>query len=123
MLQVARRRNQAGNLVPTQHHRQGAGHSHGIHLGHQLALIERDLEEELQPRDRSIERYRRSAEIDQMQLVAPQILDRGRVGRAPKEGGQLSYRANVMALCLVRELAHPHVVDHALPQRRDPMKR
>jgi hypothetical protein len=28
-----------------------------------------------------------------------------------------------MALCFVRELAHPHVVDHALPQRRDPMKR
>jgi hypothetical protein len=111
------------DLVPAQHHRQGARHSHRIHLGHQLALIERDLEEKLQPRDRSIERHRRSAEIDQMQLVAPQILDRGRVGRAPKEGGQLSHRTNVMALCLVRELAHPHVVDHALPQRRDPVKR
>ena len=64
MLQVAGRRKQAGSdLVSTQHHRQGAASPHRIHLGHQLALIERDLEEELQPRGRSIERHRRSAEI------------------------------------------------------------
>jgi hypothetical protein len=123
MLQVARRRNQAGDLVPTQHHRQGAGHSHRIHLGHQLALIERDLEEELQPRDCSIERHRRGAEIDQVQLVTPQILDRGRVGRTAKKSSELPHHADITALRLVRELAHPHVIDHALPQRRDPVKR
>ena len=61
--------------------------------------------------------------IDQVQLVAPQILDRGRVGRAPKKGSQLSYRTKVVALCLVRELAHPHVVEYALAQRRDGMRR
>jgi hypothetical protein len=61
--------------------------------------------------------------IDQVQLVAPQILDGGGVGRAPKEGSQLSYRANVLALGLVREFAHPHVVDHALPQRGDAVQR
>ena len=60
--------------------------------------------------------------IDQVQLVAPQILDRGRVGRAPKKGGELPHDADVVALRLVRELAHPHVVDHALTQRRDPVK-
>jgi hypothetical protein len=58
-----------------------------------------------------------------MQLVATQVLDRGCVGRTAKEGSQLSHRPNVLHLCLVGELAHPHVVDHALPQRRDPVKR
>jgi len=82
-------------------------------------VIERDLEEELQSGDRSIERDRRDAAIDQVQLVAPQILHAGAVGRAPKEAGKLAHRANVVALRLVREFAHPHVVDHAPAQRRD----
>jgi hypothetical protein len=64
MLHVSRRRDQAGDLVPIQHHWQGAWHSYRIHLGHQLALIKRDLEEELQPRDRRIDRHRRRADID-----------------------------------------------------------
>ena len=80
MLQVVRRRDQAGSLLPTQDHRQLVRNLHRGHLGHQLALIERDLEEELQPRDRGIERHRRGAVIDQVQLVAAQILDRSGVG-------------------------------------------
>jgi len=86
-------------------------------------VIERDLEEELQPGDRRIERDRRDALIDQVQLVAPQVLDARRVGRAPKEAGKLAHRAYVVALRLVGELAHPHVVDHALAQRADALGR
>jgi hypothetical protein len=58
-----------------------------------------------------------------VQLVAPQILHRGRVGRTPKEGGQLTHRANVLALRLVHELAHPHIVNHALAQNADALSR
>ena len=93
MLQVVRRRDQAGSLLPTQDHRQLVRDMHRGHLGHQLALVERDLAEELQPSDRGIERYRRGALIDQVQLVAPQILDGGGVGRAPKIRGEPLYPA------------------------------
>ena len=123
MLQVARRGDQAGHLLTAQYHRQGARETHRLHLVHQFAVIERDLEEELQPGDRSIERDRRDAVIDQMQLVAPQILHAGAVGRAPKEAGKLAHRANVVALRLVGEFAHAHVVDHAPAQRRDALSR
>jgi hypothetical protein len=115
-----RGRNRAGSLLATQHHRQGARHLHRLHLGHQLTLIERDLEEELQPGDRRIERHRRDPVIDQVQLVAPQILNRGGVRCAPKVGGESLHPAKVVALRLLRQLAHPHVVDHALTQRRNP---
>ena len=57
--------------------------------------------------------------IDQVQLEAPQVFDGGGVGRALEEGGQLAHGADVGCLRLVLELAHAHVVDHALAQRRD----
>jgi hypothetical protein len=58
-------------LLTAQHHWQRARHAHRLHLGHQFAAIERDIEEELQPGQRRIERDRRSALIDQVQLEAP----------------------------------------------------
>ena len=50
VLQVRRRRDQARDLLAAQHHRQRARHAHRLHLGHQLAAVERDVEEELQAR-------------------------------------------------------------------------
>jgi hypothetical protein len=96
---------------------------HRTHLVHQFAVIERDLEEELQPGDRRIERDRRDALIDQVQLVTAQILYAGGVRRAPQKTGKLAHRANVVALRLVGELAHAHVVDHAPAQRADALGR
>src|ERR1700724_1888373 len=54
-----------------------------------------------------------------MQLVAPQVLDGGCVGRAPEESGELTDHADITGLRLRCELAHAHVVDHALAQRTD----
>jgi len=74
-------------LLTAQHHWQRARHAHRLHLGHQLAAIERDIEQELQPSQGRIERDRRSALIDQVQLKSPQLLDGSGVGRASQEGG------------------------------------
>jgi hypothetical protein len=52
-----------------------------------------------------------------VQLEPPQIFDGGGVGRAPEEGGQLANSADVGFLSLVLQLAHAHVLDHALAQR------
>ena len=123
VLQVAGRSDQAGHFLAAQHHRQRLRNTHRAHLVHQFAVIERDLEEELQAGDRGIERDRRDSVIHQMQLIAPQILDTGGVGRAPEKPGKLAHRANVVALRLVRELAHAHVVDHAPAQRADALSR
>ena len=49
VLQVAGRANQAGDFLTAQHHRQRLRHAHRPHLVQQFAVIERDLEEELQP--------------------------------------------------------------------------
>ena len=87
-----------------------------MHLGHQVGTIECDLEEELQSADRGIERDRRGAAINQVQLVAPQILDRGRVRGGAEKTGEPDNCADLVGLRLGRELAHPHVVDHALAQ-------
>jgi hypothetical protein len=57
--------------------------------------------------------------VDQVQLKAPQILDGGAIGRAPEEGGEPAHGADVGSLRLVAQLAHAHVVEHALAKRRD----
>ncbi|MDH6147446.1 hypothetical protein OKW46_001368 [Paraburkholderia sp. WSM4179] len=54
-----------------------------------------------------------------MQLVAPQVLDRGGVGPAPEKSGELTDHADITGLRLRCELAHAHVVDQALAQRTD----
>ena len=44
---------------------------HRLHPGHQFLMIEGDVEEELQPADRRVERDRRDAVIDQVELIVP----------------------------------------------------
>src|ERR1700730_13074775 len=51
-----------------------------------------------------------------MQLVAPQVLDCGRVRRAPEKPGKFAHDAQIGVLRLRRKLAHAHVVGHALAQ-------
>ena len=97
MLEVPGGSDQAAHLLATQHDRQGARHKHRLHLRHQLGHVQRDVEEELQSRDRRVERDRRGAVIDQVQLVAAQILDRGRIRRAAQNSSRNSHGAHVGA--------------------------
>ena len=87
-LQIRRRSDQARDLLTAQHHRQRARHAHRLHLGHQLATIQRDVEEELQARDRRVQRDRRGALIDQVQLEPPQILDGAVSGERPRKAAR-----------------------------------
>lgn len=92
---VAGGRQQRRCLLHAQHHRHGARQLHRLHAGHQLAAAQLDIEEELQPGQGRVERDGRGASVDQMQLEATQILDRGGVGRALEEDGQLADGADV----------------------------
>src|SRR2546430_15521116 len=47
------------------------------------------------------------------------MLDPELVGRSPVERTELRYRTDVCLLGARRQIAHRHVVDHALAQRRD----
>jgi hypothetical protein len=57
--------------------------------------------------------------VDQMQLIAPQVLDRRGVGGATKKHNELANHAQIPLLRLRCESAHAHVVDHALAQWAD----
>src|SRR5437660_6234104 len=54
-----------------------------------------------------------------VQVIFPQMLDPELVGRSPVERTELRYRTDVCLLGARRQIAHRHVVDHALAQRRD----
>lgn len=118
VLDVARRGNQRCGLLHAQHDGHGARQLDRLHPGHQLAAAQGDVEEELQPRQRRVGRDGRGAGIDQVQLEVAQVLDGGGVGRALKELGQLANGADVGFLRPRLQLAHAHVFDHALTQRR-----
>src|SRR5271167_2007689 len=55
----------------------------------------------------------------QVQMKFPQMLDSEFVGRSQVEGTELRYRTNVCLVGAWRQIAHRHIVDHALAQRRD----
>src|ERR1700735_3390348 len=117
MLQVLGGGNQRADLLPTQDDRQGPRHEHRLHLRHQLAAIERDVEEELKSRDRGVERDGRGAAINEVQLEVAQILDRGGIRRSAQIACQLPNRTHVRRLRVGCELAQPHVLQHPLTQR------
>src|SRR5271167_1242991 len=52
-------------------------------------------------------------------MIFPQMLHPELVGRSPVKRTELRYRANVSLMGARRQIAHRHVVDHALAQRRD----
>src|SRR5208282_4744108 len=52
-------------------------------------------------------------------MVLPQMLHPELIGRSPVKRTELRYRANVSLMGARRQIAHRHVVDHALAQRRD----
>src|SRR5262249_5149209 len=52
-------------------------------------------------------------------MIVPQMLDPELVGRSPVECTELRYRTDVGLLGARRQIAHGHILDHALTQRRD----
>ncbi|MNR16317.1 hypothetical protein D3C85_1329140 [compost metagenome] len=119
VLEVRGRCDQARGFVAAEHHRQLLRHMYVAHPLDQFAAIERDVEEELQAGDGGVERDRRDAPVDQVQLEASQILGSGRVGGALKEAREVTHCSNVRRLRLGAELARAHVVEQALAQRRN----
>jgi hypothetical protein len=117
VLEVAGRLDQAAHLLTAQDHRQRLCHAHRADLGHQLGTTEGDLEEELQCGNRRVQRDRRDTSINAVQLITPQILGACRTRGAAEIARKVLYGTDVAALGLRRELAHPHVFDHALTQR------
>jgi len=118
VLQVRCCRDQAAHLLGTQDHGQLARHVQVLHLGHHVGLAERDVEEELQPCDGGVDRHRAGAGVHQVQLEAPQVFGGGSVGRSAEEHGQLANSTDVACLRVLSKLAHAHVVEHAMAQRR-----
>lgn len=84
VLDVRRRGDQPRHLLGTEHDGQPSGRAHRLDLGHQLAVAEGDVEEELESAQRPVDRRRRGAVVDHIQREAAQILRRGRVGRSPQ---------------------------------------
>jgi len=85
-----------------------------MHLGHQIVSTQCRVEEELQSRDCRAEGNWRNTVLDQMQLIASQVLDRGCVRRAPEKDGELTNHPQITGLRLRRESAHAHVIHHVL---------
>ena len=106
VLQVRDRSEQPSNLILAEHHGQGLRHSHGLNLGQQLAAAQRDLEEELQAGERGVDRDRRGALVDQLQLKTAQILSGRGVGCSLEKDGQAADRADIACLGSRLQLAH-----------------
>jgi hypothetical protein len=117
VLQVAHRGEQRADFLPTQDDGQCPWHKHRLHLRHQLAAIERDVEEELQSRDGRVERDRHGAAIDQVQLKVAQLFDGRGIGRTAQIPREAPNTAHVRGLRVGCELAQPHVIEHALTRR------
>ena len=123
ILDASRSTDQARDFIRTQHHRNLARGMHRMHVPHQFRAIKGAVEKKLQSGNRDIERDRRDAVIDQMQLIAPQVFDGCGVGRSPKKQGKPLHCADIAALSLGGEFAHPHFIKKALAQRRDGFNR
>jgi hypothetical protein len=116
---LGRSGDQARNLLAAQHDRERSRLMHRLHLDQQLATAQGDVEEELQSAERRVDGRRGGAGVDHVQLEGPKVLGSGRVRRPLEERGEPAHGTDVVDLRLAVELAHAHVVDHALAQGRD----
>ena len=76
-------------------------------------MADRHFKEKLQPGNGRVERDRRDALINKMQLKVPQLLGGRGLGRAAQILGQLPYRTDIRFPRPEFEFAHSHVLDHA----------
>jgi hypothetical protein len=80
--------------------------------------VERDLEEKPQASDRGIERARRSAVIDQMQLVTSKVLDGDMRMRQLSPKTQANYLHVALHRSGRQPAAHAHAVSGEHPRYR-----
>ena len=106
MLEAGGRAEQSGDLVAAQHHGQLARVVSRTSLRARSGPVERVGEEEAQRRDDAVHGRHGNAGLALLDLEAAQVLRRGRLGRAPQEGGEAPDIADVVALGLAREPAH-----------------
>jgi hypothetical protein len=119
VLRPRRRLEQQRDLLDAQYSRQPARFAYDREPSGKVRPVERDGEEETQGRDRAVDAWRLHAGLRLVQLEAAQILRRRRVGRPANEGRECPHIANIVVARLLGEAAHPHVLDHARPQRAD----
>jgi len=85
----------------------------------ELWAIKRMVEEEPQGRDNAVHGRRRYARFLLLDLEPADIFSGRGMGRAPQPGCEPPYVTQIVALRLVAEPAHGHVVDQPLAQRTD----
>ncbi|BCQ30088.1 hypothetical protein NK8_82790 (plasmid) [Caballeronia sp. NK8] len=93
VLQVTGGLDEPPHFVGAEHDGQYAGHAHRLHPDHQLGRSSVTLKKNFRPVIAVVQRHGRCAVVDQIELVAAQVLDGGRVRRAPRK------RANSRTMC------------------------
>jgi len=123
VLDVADAGDQASHFVFTQHHGQLVRNPYRLHLGHRFWATQGDFEQEVQAHDGGVERDGGGALVNQVQLETTQVFIGGGVRGSAQKLCKLTHRTDVGRLGLGFELAHPHVLGHALAQWRDGLNR
>src|SRR5665647_2282374 len=117
VLETRRRIEKTCDFLRAQDDRQLAWRVDKLGVVHDVCAPKRDLEKEPQCRDALVEGRNAGATRRQMKLIAANVFEARRVGRAAEEGSEVLDPLHVVMLSLRRELADRHVFDHALPQR------
>ena len=81
-------------------------------------MAQRHIKQKLQACDGGVEGDGRGSRVHQVELIEPKIFRSGRVRGASQVLCKSADRADIGLLCLGRELAHAHVLQHALAQWR-----
>jgi hypothetical protein len=110
---------QAGDLLAREDGGQRVGLAWERDAGGLLGPVEGDGVEEAQGAHDRADAGRLEPSGDQVQLVVAHVLGCELVRRAAVEGVEAGDRADVAAAGGVGHVAQPHVVEHALAQRRD----
>ncbi len=110
---------ETGNLVSAQDHRQFARVCQPDELARQVRAVDRVGEEEAQRRHNAVHGRHGNAVILLPDLEPAQVIRCRRVRRSAKEACEPPDIADVVALRLLAEPAHGHVVNQPLAQRTD----
>src|ERR1700751_5960005 len=86
--------------------------------GH-LGAVERHGKKKTQRRNRAVDARRTYASPGLMELKTAKILRDGLIRRTAQKRGESLDLADIIVARLFDEVAHPHVLDHALAQQAD----
>ena len=114
---------QARDLVRPQHLAQPLGLPRLRDHLRRIALAQGDAEEEPQRGDLVVDRAGAQARLHKMQLPGAHVLVAELVGGAPKMPAEAGNGAQVGGLRSRRQAPDRHVIDHALAQRADRLRK